>query len=818
MSTSAQEPSGGAQDRGESKTSSRLHISQRAIENAKTAASSALEVLGMVAEVTENVPYLGAISKALTAFNDILGDVSVCKEDCTATIDEAEQLRLLLQRHEGKRVQFSDGDDGPLREEFKDLNSTLLDCLQTLHGYRANSKRRRDWFRLLFKRGDVQASVKRCRDKMQTAKDKFNTTVGLDTNFKVSDMYRRFKSVNVAHELVVATGSSWQLRAANNIFHGRDSEVKAAIDLIVNRAPARVAILGPGGIGKTSIALAVLHDPKVKNLYGDHRCFTSCKAATTADAVVRALAKNLELSIEKDTAPETACKCLFSYLRTASGIICLDNFETPLTDDDKPAIEELLNEIAALDSVALLITSRDTSRPTIRWTSPPLSHIQPLSQEAALSTWDDICGLHDEYAIRLVDAVDCMPLAVTLLARLAADEGSAKRTWDRWEKEHIDFVRIGRKEHRLLSVTASIEISLSALSDREGATKVLCIVCMSPDGFLNDAVPGLQDVFRQDLSLPVSHYLTELRRLSLSYTVRYTTRNTEPELEFLEYRALSPIRHHILQHYLSDDLIVTVANLIARNPMGWNVGAFWIFCLNYSDFCRDRCLQVMVSAPSESYDPDLLSQALAYEKSRAPQPWMRSGILRQLGLLKCLQERYQDAEALSSEAMELDKQFGHGVGLFLDCAGWLWNRASELRGKEAECEELQELQEAILQAWKLGRESRAWASSDVEAFTKIAKAQHAVNEGRRKLNLPIIYPSGLYWDNNSIEELHDAYQGWEATECYERLLQLSIPPWDLALILETHRALGHERPDAQKVGDFRRSHGPQTWYLNKGPP
>ena len=38
-------------------------------------AGAAVDALGLVAEVTENVPYLGAISKALTAFKDVL-DVS----------------------------------------------------------------------------------------------------------------------------------------------------------------------------------------------------------------------------------------------------------------------------------------------------------------------------------------------------------------------------------------------------------------------------------------------------------------------------------------------------------------------------------------------------------------------------------------------------------------------------------------------------------------------------------------------------------------------------------------------------------------------
>ena len=39
--------------------------------------------------------------------------------------------------------------------------------------------------------------------------------------------------------------------------------------------------------------------------------------------------------------------------------------------------------------------------------------------EAAISTWDDICHEHDDYALKLIEAVDRVPLAVNLLARLA---------------------------------------------------------------------------------------------------------------------------------------------------------------------------------------------------------------------------------------------------------------------------------------------------------------------------------------------------------------------------------------------------------------
>ena len=51
---------------------------------------------------------------------------------------------------------------------------TVFEALKVLEALKVDSKRRRDWFRLLFKRGEVQAAVNECRRKMQVAKEKFN--------------------------------------------------------------------------------------------------------------------------------------------------------------------------------------------------------------------------------------------------------------------------------------------------------------------------------------------------------------------------------------------------------------------------------------------------------------------------------------------------------------------------------------------------------------------------------------------------------------------------------------------------------------------
>jgi DNA replication protein DnaC len=52
------------------------------------------------------------------------------------------------------------------------------------------------------------------------------------------------------------------LPASPKIFHGRESELKDVVNLLVQNS-AHIVILGAGGMGKTSLAIA-LHDPQVE--------------------------------------------------------------------------------------------------------------------------------------------------------------------------------------------------------------------------------------------------------------------------------------------------------------------------------------------------------------------------------------------------------------------------------------------------------------------------------------------------------------------------------------------------------------------------
>ncbi|KAJ7031482.1 hypothetical protein C8F04DRAFT_878798, partial [Mycena alexandri] len=130
------------------------------------------------------------------------------------------------------------------------------------------------------------------------------------------------------------------LPARPQIFHGRDSELQDVVDSLMI-GQARIAILGPGGVGKTALALAAMHHPRVSAAY-EHIYFISCQSCSTCSDLIAKVASYLGLG-EKGS-PKSVLQHL-SYQPTPV-LFLFDNLETTWENNHRRAeVEEFLSRL-----------------------------------------------------------------------------------------------------------------------------------------------------------------------------------------------------------------------------------------------------------------------------------------------------------------------------------------------------------------------------------------------------------------------------------------------------------------------------------------
>ncbi|KAI0297525.1 hypothetical protein B0F90DRAFT_1952931, partial [Multifurca ochricompacta] len=290
----------------------------------------------------------------------------------------------------------------------------------------------------------------------------------------------------------------------------------------IGSRPARIAILGPGGYGKTTLGNAVLTHPQVQKHFGDARYFVACESVFSSGALLVELAKTLGVL---GGASDASWSHIHATLNSKDSIICLDNFESPWdqTSDTRYSVEKLLSRITGLHHVTLLVTMRGTMRPAqTHWTQPPLAPLKTLSRDAAKGVWEQIVDNYDESAEDLIKAVDYVPLAVSLLAHLAQATLPALLLKE-WNKKQTKLIQMGQS-HKLSNLEYSIQLSIDSgsMKANPSAKDLLGILSMLPDGIHTKQLEKFQEIF---VDMDILYSLRVLQQCSLLNVIgeRYQT-------------------------------------------------------------------------------------------------------------------------------------------------------------------------------------------------------------------------------------------------------------------------------------------------------
>src|SRR5215831_4576367 len=132
---------------------------------------------------------------------------------------------------------------------------------------------------------------------------------------------------------------------------GRDQEVKAVTDLLLSEGVRLVTLTGPGGVGKTRLAVEAAS--RLGTDFGDGARFVDLAAVPVAELVPGAVASALGLR----SSDSRVITDLESHLRARQLLLVVDNFEHVL--GAAPLLARLL---AAAPGLVALVTSRSVLR------------------------------------------------------------------------------------------------------------------------------------------------------------------------------------------------------------------------------------------------------------------------------------------------------------------------------------------------------------------------------------------------------------------------------------------------------------------------
>ena len=258
---------------------------------------------------------------------------------------------------------------------------------------------------------------------------------------------------------------------------GRDELIQNVVGLAENFKS--IALIGAGGIGKTSIALTVLHNDRIKKRFGENRRFIRCdQFPATRIHFLSRLSKVIGAGVEN---PEDLVP-LRSLLSSTDMIIFLDNAESVLDPQGAGArdIYSLVEELNRFSNICVCITSRISIVPP-HFKRPA---IPMLTAEAACDIFYDIHNDGDRSDVvgDLLKRLDCHALSITLLATVAShnmwDHDRVAREWDAHRTQVL------RTDHNE-SLATTIELSLTSSTFRElgpDTRDLLGVIAFFPQG------------------------------------------------------------------------------------------------------------------------------------------------------------------------------------------------------------------------------------------------------------------------------------------------------------------------------------------------
>ncbi|KAJ6563268.1 hypothetical protein DFH09DRAFT_1278943 [Mycena vulgaris] len=501
-------------------------------------------------------PFLGLISTIAKSLLTAVQTVKQNKSDCAQLLEQTYGLLYAI-----VSLHMKPGTGPNLSPNMLNHLGKFTDTLYKIHTF-VEAQQDKSKIRHFFHQGEMSKLLKGCNIGLQEALDHFKVTwqilnlkkkqlqdinllheVGImqkfaeDRHQEVLDLIDAFSDGTTSDKGSLVGGASILGAASSNfvqatrvlsslynsstsismlpsepkIFHGRESELSDILKLFMQETP-RIAILGAGGMGKTSLARAVLHHPTITGTYAQHCFFVACDSTSSKDELVILIGAHLGLKPKKGLDKVI----LHHFATNPACFLVLDNLETLWEPTEtRRDIEEFLSLLTGVKHLALI--------------------------DAARQTFIDIADdCHDSDDIdKVLLLTDNMPLAIDLMAHLVESEG-CPNVLVRWEEEKTSVISDGYDKRSNLDLSISMSLSSTRITSVPQCQELLSLLSMLPD--------GLSDIELVQSKLPIKDILS-CKAALLSTSLVYSD-------DHRRFKALVPIREYVAKSYPPMDYLV----------------------------------------------------------------------------------------------------------------------------------------------------------------------------------------------------------------------------------------------------------------------